>query len=298
MKDLSQEKYFEFISTSRKFVNKWISSVNSISMDNFVSDVKEADSCRFLNSYEWYEPETYPYTKNLIFENKNPLKVLLLFSLCCWMDMQMNYKIVWSRLLEQADRWVDNPQDCPIPRGSFPATTPNICKTLEVSVSNKNIARWFSEKILYVVKENGKSNGNLYRFLGFVMEELLEPSRTLRGTIYNLRHGNYGLLGNWKRAWMFIMFTRRDQNIIKNLFSSALESVDNGKEALKYWYDNNYFSEKESELPVDVRVQSAWSKMLNESNLDTKEIGIRAHNLALKYNIAPSAFDAVFFGYS
>ena len=298
MENLPQEKYFKFVSSSEKFVNKWLGKVNDVSMNNFISDVKEADMYRFLNSYEWYEPETYSFTRDLIFENKNPSKGLLLFTLCCWMDMQMNYKIVWSRLLEQADRWVDNSEFCAIPRGSFPATTPNICKTLEVSQSNGNIAKWFSEKILYIVKENGKSNGNLFRFLGFVMEDLLEPSHTLRGTINTLKSGNCGLLGNWKRVWMFLMFIRRDQNIIKNLFSNALESVDNGKEALKYWYDNNYFSEKESELPIDVRVQSVWPKMFNEPNLDTKEIGMRAHNLALKYNIAPSAFDAIFFGYT
>ncbi|MBM3702327.1 MAG: hypothetical protein FJW63_04940 [Actinobacteria bacterium] len=74
--------------------------------------------------------------------------------------------------------------------------------------------------------------------------------------------------------------------------------VSNGKEAVKYWYDNNYFSENESELPVDVRVQAAWSRMFNEPDIDTKDIGYNAHNLALKYNIPPSAFDAVFFGYS
>ena len=298
MKDLPQEKYFDFVSSSEKFVSKWIGKVNDVSMGNFISDVKEADIYRFLNSYEWYEPETYPFTRDLIFENKNPLKGLLLFTLCCWMDMQMNYKIVWSTQLEKANCWVDNPKYCPIPRGSFPATTPNICKTLEVSQSYGSIVSWFSEKILYIAKENGKCDGNLYRFLGFVMKELLEPSYTLRDTINNLKNGNCGLLGNWKRVWMFLMFIRRDQNIIKNLFSIALESVDNGKEALKYWYDNNYFSEKESELPVDVRVQSVWPKMFNESNLDTKEIGIRAHNLALKYNIPPSAFDAIFFGYN
>ncbi|GAH60391.1 unnamed protein product, partial [marine sediment metagenome] len=199
MNELSKEKYDEFILVSKRFVNKWIDSVNDDSMENFINDVKEADSYRFTNSYEWYEPETYPYTKKYIFENSNPIKGLLLFTLCCWMDMQMNYKIVWSRLLEEADQWVDNPQAYPIPRGNFPATAPNICKTLEVS-QEKNIAKWFSEKILHIVRENGACNGNLYRFLGYVMEELLEPSYTLRGQIYNLKHGNCGLLGNWKRV--------------------------------------------------------------------------------------------------
>lgn len=130
------------------------------------------------------------------------------------------------------------------------------------------------------------------------MDELLQPSCTLRNEIYSLKTGSCGLLGNWKRVWMFLMFIRRDQNIIKNLFSRALESVCNGKEALKYWYDNEYFPENECELPVDVRVQQAWVRMFNKPGASTKDVAYSAHNLACRYDISPSAFDAIFFGYS
>ena len=210
--------------------------------------------------------------------------------------MQMSYKIVWSKLLEQATDWVDNPDTSQTPRGSYPATAPNILKTLKVSQNYGNLSNWFSEKMLYIVRENGQSKGNLYRFLGIVMDELLEPSNSLRGTITRLKHGYYGLLGNWKGAWMFLMFIRRDKSIIKNLINSVLGSAEKGKEALKYRYDESYFSENESELPVDIRVQAAWMKIFSEQNLDTATIAQKAHHLALKYNIAPSAFDAVFFG--
>lgn len=289
--------YFKWIKKSHSLVNKWVGKVDLNSEINFIKDVIDADNFRFEKSYEWYETETFPYTEKYIFNNSDPKKGLLLFTLCCWMDMQMNYKIVWSKLLEQASNWVDDPINCKTPRGNFSATTSNILKTLEATKKAGDVAQWFSETIMHIVKKNGKSKGNLYRFFGSIMNELLVPSKSLTGAIYRLKSGNLDIVGNWKRAWMFLMFIRRDKNIIKNIFTKSLELTIKGKEAINYWYDNNYFSEMESELPVDARVQNAWIKIFNKSSLSTVDIGYSAHLLAEKYNIPPSSFDAIFFSF-
>ena len=195
------EKYNELNKRSRDFIRNWDGMVSEDNLDDFIKEAVKLDKFRFETSYEWYEPVTYKHTKKYIFENPNPDKGLLLFFLCCWLDLQMDYRIIWSRLLEEASYWIDDPERYEIPRGSYPATAPNLVKTLNVANSFGNISSWFIETILNIAKENYKNKGNLYRFVGHIMSNLLEPSKYLSSTISYLKQGNVDLLGNWKRLW-------------------------------------------------------------------------------------------------
>lgn len=290
------EKYHELLEKSRDFSIKWDGKINDDNLDNFIREAAKLDKFRFETSYEWYEPKTYENTKRFIFENPNPDKGLLLFFLCCWLDLQMDYRIIWSRHLEKASYWIDDPKRFEIPRGSYPATMPNLIKTLNVANSFGSISNWFIETILNIVKDNSKNKGNLYRLAGHIMSDLLEPSKYLSSTISYLKQGNADLLGNWKRLWMLIMFLRRDNNIIKNLLGKAFENKKNGMKALNYWYDKDYFNKNESELPVDIRIKERLPRLWGLGELSEKDVSYKAHEIAKNYKIPPSTFDAIFFG--
>lgn len=290
------EKYYELEKKSRDFVIKWDGKVCEDNLNDFINESVKLDKFRFETSYEWYEPKTYEYVRKYIIENPNPDKGLLLFFLCCWLDMQMNYKIVWSTFLEEAAGWIEDPVESKRPRGSFIHTAPNIEKTLSVVVRDKSISDWFIKTVNRIIKENGKRKGNLYGFVGHIMTELLTPSESLKTKIYWLTSGSVALIGNWKRVWMLLMFLRRDKNIVKKLLTRALEDKKHGKKAIDYWYDQYYFNENESELPVDKRIKDWWPRLWGKGELSEKSVGYKAHEIAKRYKIPPSTFDAIFFG--
>jgi hypothetical protein len=275
-------KYDELVKKSSNFLLKWNGKIDSGSLDDFIKEVQELDKFRFNTSYEWQEPVTYDYTKKYIFENPDPDKGLLLFFLCCWLDLQMDYRTVWSKYLEQAKNWVDDPENTAIPRGSYPTTERNLVKTLNVANKSGNISNWLKNKLLEIVKENHNGDGNLYRLAGNIMSDLLEPSKELRSTIDSLKYGYVELLGNWKRLWMLVMFLRRDKNIIKNLLIRAFKNKKDGLEALNYWYKKDYFNENESELPVDIRIRERWPKLWNQRGMTEKDV---AYNYLLQNRI-------------
>jgi hypothetical protein len=107
--------------------------------------------------------------------------------------------------------------------------------------------------------------------------------------------------GDHKRFWMFLMFLRRDNNIMKCLFTRALSKVDGGQSAIEYWYNDQYFNPIECELPVDTWVLTNWNKMtikLNLRNFETRytaRVAAKARELAQKANLSPSALDAILF---
>jgi len=290
------EKYKELIGKSKSFYEKWVGKVCEDNLNDFVKESVKLDRFRFDTSYEWYEPCTSKDTHEFIFENSNLDKGLLLFFICCWLDMQSRYKIVWSNYLRKAVDWIEDPERFERPRGNYPHTYPQIDKTLSVAKKNKYISNWFINTILKIVKENGKEKGNLYRFVGHAMTDLLEPGKSKENKIYWLSEGYPELIGEWKRVWMFIMFLRRDRNMIKNLLTKAVNKKKDGIKALDYWYDSKYFSEKESEIPVDVRVKDAWPKLWGFEEQNEKTVGYNIHKIANDYKIPPSTFDVIFFG--
>lgn len=290
------EKYEELIKRSRNFYDKWVGKVCEDNLGDFIGELVKLDSFRFGTSYEWYEPCTSKDAHEFIFENPNPDKGLLLFFICCWLDMQSRYKIVWSNYLRKAVDWIEDPERFERPRGEFRHTATNIDKTLSVAKKNNYISKWFINTILKIVKENGNEKGNLYRFIGHVMIDLLEPSKSLDNKIYWLTKGYSELIGEWKRVWMFLMFLRRDKTIIKNLLTKAVSNKKDGTTALEYWYDSEYFSENESEIPVDVRVKEAWPRLWGFREQNEKTVGNSIHKIANDYKIPPSTFDIIFFG--
>lgn len=209
----------------------------------------------------------------------------------------MPFNIVWSRQLQAASKWVEQPSVAPIPRGKFPPTEPNLKKTLLAVQKHGSISAWFVSTINEIVRRRGASRGNLYRFAAAIMQQLLAPSSQLFYAVQTLADGRQALLGNWKRLWMAIMFLRRDESLVKCLLSRALCTVPDGAKAVQYWYYESYFSPLESQLPVDVRVQTLWPKIFNQPADNTRGVAECASTVALRYNIAPSTFDAIFFGY-
>jgi len=294
--DKTLGKYDELVKKSSNFLSRWNGKIDKEKLDDFIKEARELDKFRFDTSYEWQEPVTYGYTKKYIFENPNPDKGLLLFFLCCLLDLQMDYRTVWSRHLEQAANWIEDPENISIPRGHYPATERNLIKTLNVANESRSISNWLKNKLLEIVKNNPNNDGNLYRLAGNIMSDLLEPSKELRSTIDGLKYGHVGLLGNWKRLWMLVMFLRRDKNIIKNLLIRAFKNKEFGLEALNYWYKDDYFDENESELPVDIRIREKWTKLWNQMGMTEKDVAINANKIANKYGIPPSTFDVIFFG--
>jgi len=294
--DITSTKYDELVKKSSDFLKKWQGKISRESISEFINEVKGLDKFRFDTSYEWYEPVTYSYTKKYIFENPDPDKGLLLFFLCCWLDLQMDYRIVWSKYLEKTANWIEDPKNIKIPRGRYPATEKNLIKTLNVSNESGNISNWLKNKFLEIVKENPNGNGNIYRLAGHIMSDLLEPSQELNSTIGRLKYGYTDLLGNWKRLWMLVMFLRKDRNIIKKLLIKAFKNKENGLEALSSWYKKDCFDDNESELPVDIRIREKWPKLWNIASMTEKEVAITAHRIAGTYKIPSSTFDVIFFG--
>lgn len=289
-------QYEELIIKAGNFYKKWVGKVRENDLENFIEEVYKIDNFRFTNSFEWFEPITNKYTQKLIFNNPDPDKGLLLFFVCCWLDMQMKYKIVWSNFLIKAADWIEDSEKFERPRGNFLHTASNIDKTLIVAKENESISNWFIKTVLKIIKENDKAKGNLYRFVGHVMTDLLEPSKNLNNKISRLIYGYPDLIGEYKRVWMLLMFLRRDKKIIKDLLTKALIDKKNGAIALEYWYNSNFFRENESELPVDLRIKDAWPKLWGFSEQNEKTIGYNAHQIAEKYKIPSSIFDVIFFG--
>jgi hypothetical protein len=212
--------------------------------------------------------------------------------------MQAKYVIVWSRYLQQAKNWIDGKG--PIPRGSFTATTTHLMLTKKSIEKYGNISQWFIQKINSITENRGKAKGNIYRLAGEICNDLYSKPNAVN----SLRNGirpNLFSGGNHKRFWMYMMFLRRDNSVVRCLFTRALSKFDNGQRAVQYWYDPRYFDPIECELPVDRRVSANWNsafgrlKMLDFQTENTSHVAKKARSLARENGFSPSVFDAILF---
>jgi hypothetical protein len=285
--------------TFNEFKTNAFRAINSYQdLSGFINQAKIIDKIRFDSSNEWGEPNILRSVSDLIFTNPNEDEGLLLFTLGCWLDMQAKYTIVWTTYLRQAKNWLHN--QGPVPRARFEPTSKHIFQTRAFLSEYGNISTWFAQKINQIVEKHGTSRGNVYRLAGEICNDLYSKPDVVDSLRYGVLPKQFSG-GDHKRFWMFMMFLRRDNNVMKCLFTRALNKVSGGQSAIGYWYDDQYFNPNECELPVDTWVLTNWNKMakkLKLNNFETKytpQVAAKARELAQKVNISPSALDAILF---
>jgi hypothetical protein len=264
----------------------------------FLDQAKRIDKLRFNTGDEWGEPTIFHTVRRLIFGNPNPDEGLLLFTYGCWLDMQAKYVTVWTTYLKQAKDWIY--ERGPVPRGSFSPTTTHLQLTRETIKKYGTISQWFIQKINEITEQHGHAKGNIYRLAGEICSELYSKpivvNQLRQGVLPNSFSG-----GDHKRFWMFMMFLRRDNSIVRCLFTRALSKFEGGQKAVENWYDPEFFDPIECELPVDTWVSTNWNKVsrrLKMANFQTKsttQVAVKARELARENNLSPSAFDAILF---
>jgi hypothetical protein len=181
----------------------------------------------------------------------------------------------------------------------LPEDKNHVRKTAIVRASRSGgIAGWFTETVLEIVNVHGRARGNIYRFMGRMLRDLLDvKSEAGLKAIYQLCDGQR-VPAEYKRAWMAVMMLRRDQRVIRRLLQRALRGVPDGRLALRYWHSKAHFRESECELPVDVRMLRIFNQLfLGEYSEPTDVIEAASRFAAARRpRLSPSAFDALFFG--
>ena len=271
--------------------------------DSFLINASRADALRFGNSFEWSQDLLTEQVSMSIVCNPDTDKGLLLFVLGCWLDLQKPYTQVWTSLLLQTDKWLDNHAwqdvETELPRGSFQQTKPHLLKTIRtLRMYQKSFAAWFTKTVLSIVVENGAQRGNLYRFVSKVCEDLYSAtSKPFQKAIGSGWLSDSYQDEHYKRLWMFVMFLRRDTFAIRCLLKRSLESLPQGQEAFHYWIDDTYFDPTECELPVDSRVLAHWNNLgfAVSPQTDNRRVAMEARKLARAHSVSPASFDAILF---
>ena len=270
--------------------------------ENFLQEMRELDSLRWENGPEWGNEQTAGECRDLVFgrppDRGGPQRGLALFLMACWLDRQVHYEVVWADWLRGLDEWLRGPRDDK-PPGRFTQDRYHVRATREVEHQTPGgVAGWFARNIVEVADTNGPGEGNTYRLLGRMMVDLLGDLGTeARHRAQRLTRG-YEVLVQYKRAWMALMFLRRDRSLVRCLVERALQAVpeDGGERAAALWYDDNYFPETESQLPVDQRVGKAFRRLFPGNGNTGTAIMQSALGFARQARMAPSAFDVLFFG--
>jgi hypothetical protein len=263
-----------------------------------LDEARRMDKLRFDTGDEWGEPTIFHTVRRLIFSNPDLDEGLLLFTLSCWLDMQARFIAVWTTYLRQAKNWIDGKGA--VPRGNYPATTAHLLLTRKTIQTHGSISQWFVRKINAIAEKYGRESGNVYRLAGEMCSDLYYKPKV----VDSLRNGvlpNSFSGGDHKRFWMYLMFLRRDNSVVRCLFTKALSKFDNGQKAVQYWYDPRYFDPIECELPVDRRVSANWNsaferlKMLDFQTEKTSHVAKKARSFARENGFSPSVFDAILF---
>jgi hypothetical protein len=282
-----------------KFEQAIIKAARAVKTEGqFIDKAVAIDQIRFNTGDEWGEPQIANSVRRLVFSNPDPDQGLLLFTLGCWLDMQAKYTVVWNRYLQQAKNWIDGKGS--IPRGNFAPTTTHLMLTKKAIEKYGNISQWFIQKIGEIAESRGKAKGNIYRLAGQICSELYAKPEVASWLENGILPRNFSG-GDHKRFWMFLMFLRRDNSVVKCLFTRALSKFEGGQKAAQTWYDPEYFDPIECELPVDTWVLKNWNKTfegLGIAELQTEEtpkVAVKARLLAHKNNLSPSVFDALLF---
>jgi len=248
----------------------------------------ELDEKRFASGYTW---KKFNGAMDILFnpENRyglNADKRLLVFWMCCVLDRQVPVEKVWNEGVNQSIDYLQHKRR-EYPRLRFDESC-YLRKTEETLREYDNsFIKWFASKI-EELRPYGK--GSLYRFTYKVLNELLGA---YPDEAYKLQLGKVGLLGHWKRLWMFIMFLRRDRSYIQGVVKDAFTSLSGGVKLLEIWYDNKLFSPTESELPVDRRVKNTFADIFRVQ-LSERRIAEIAHRFSEQERVPPSILDVLY----
>ena len=248
----------------------------------------ELDEKRFTSGYEW---QGFNGAMDILFNPDNRYgldadKRLLVFWICCVLDRQAPVEKVWNDGVDQSIDYLQHRRR-EYPQFRFDESR-YLRKTEETLRRYDNsFIKWFASKI-EELKPYGK--GSLYRFTYKVLNELLGAYHY---EAYKLRSGRVGLLGCWKRLWMFIMFLRRDKSYIEELVKEAFTSLPSGVKLLEIWYNDKLFSPMESELPVDRRVKNAFADIFGVQ-LSERRVAKIAHKFGEQEGVPPSILDVLY----
>jgi hypothetical protein len=273
--------------------------------DSFLISACRADDIRFSEGSEWSQPRIGNQVAESIFRNPSPDQGLLLFLLCCWLDLQADYTRVWNEMLIQTQRWLDTTAWAAalngIPRGNFQQTKPHLLKTIRAISSQsyrRSVSNWFVRTVTAIARENSTGRGNIYRFAASICRDLYEAKSA--SFIASMAAGSPPVNRpgtHYKRLWMLIMFLRRDKSVIQCLLRRAVKSAPGGGDALALWYDDRVFDSNECELPVDSRVKEAWEQLpfVSRACASPEMVAEEARQLATGARASPSSFDAILF---
>lgn len=255
-------------------------------LDRLKPKICELDRRRFVDGEEWARGDL-PVLQKLLFENAdnhNAETRFLAFWLCCVIDRQVPYEKVWDEGLRRVLRYLRN--NGPIPQVRMDESK-HILATMDgISECGQSLSGWFANAI-DSLSQSG-ADGNFYRMAGLIARRLLGLHHT---SISDLDNGDTGLMGTWKRLWMFLMFARRDQTKIRRLVEDALR--ESGREDLvAIWYDDGVVREAESELPVDGRVAGFFSALGFSGKLEA--ISWVSHQWGRRNQMPPSVLDVAF----
>jgi hypothetical protein len=302
------KEYYHLRDQSKALLDKWSRRGDAETNPAFVPEVVALDNVRLGTGAGWGNPGYLGKPIELVFNNSDADKGLLLYVICVWTSYQKKAETVWTRHLVEADDWISGKRSAP-PRQKMPNLASHLNKTRNVAINSGSIGSWFADAIAEIAGSNGRGPGNIYRMAGHIFRDLLAASQQRKRNIEGqnqLLEGQPGLL-DWKRLWLLLRSLRRDESLVRCLFERALNGVANGQRALGYWYDDSYFDAKECQLPVDVWVRENWIKLMNGSAFSSRDevkefakgvrprvVAERARQLAQQHDISPSAFDVLF----
>jgi len=263
---------------------------------NILSELIWLDFIRFHYNPDWLEPPVGTFMHRYIFTNPDPDEALTIFTMLNFINAQINPKTVYTTYAQRIYNYFRG--TAPLPRLRNRVSNRWLA-SISGFIRHQRLSYWFADTILNIVNRHGCKPGNIYRFAGRILQDLLgyPPSNPL------VQRLNSGLPPNKhiKRLWMHIMFLRRDRCFIKDLVVRAMRSSGHPQwlDALCYWYDDSCFDENEIELPVDRRVMNAWNGILAKINPHYKssnpqQVAVKARGIAHSYNIPPSVFDVLY----
>ncbi|MFH1918630.1 MAG: hypothetical protein ABIP48_01910 [Planctomycetota bacterium] len=255
-------------------------------MDVLKPKIIELDRRRFVEGEEWRRGDL-PELQRILFDNADNLSAetrFLAFWLCCVIDRQVSYETVWTEGLHRILEYMLH--NGPIPQLRFDESRHILATMGSIDECGKSLSRWFINVIDSLAQT--RQPGNLRRMTGRIARYLLGLTYI---EVSHLDNGSPGLLGTWKRLWMFVMFVRRDQTRIRKLIEEVF--IESGRrELIDIWYDDEVFSQTESELPVDGRVNGFFDGLGFSGDLE--EIGRASHEWGGNNKLPPSVLDVVF----
>jgi hypothetical protein len=154
--------------------------------------------------------------------------------------------------------------------------------------------RYFVETVNSIAASHPEGTRNTWRFFACLAKDLMYPRQAIQDALRNLQAGNYRPVP-YKRAWMFTMFLRRDQGIVRCLLERAISSEARGSQALRAWYDDSLFPPEESELPVDKRMLKLGAELFRMKSPTEETIMAEAHEWGQRHGLAPSTLDSLFY---